>query len=81
MKTTAVRIYAIDWQRLKKIKASKGFPNYAETVGYVLLKFPEMIEEKKQEKGINPCKPPAPIIDADKANKDFLQLGGGRCEV
>jgi len=56
-KTTVVSIFTYDWEKLKKIKASKGFPNYAETVGYILQKFPEMIPVEQPEKI-------APVIDA-----------------
>ena len=69
MKKTTIGIFTVDWERLKKIKAKHGFPNYAETVGYVLQKFPEMIVE---EKGIVPApvEKIAPIVDAEKAQKE-----------
>jgi hypothetical protein len=75
-KTTVVSIFTQDWERLKKIKAKYGFPNYAETVGYVLQKFPEMISGDN----IVPKKL-SQIIDAEKMqlaptkNNQFVQLG------
>ena len=59
-KTTVVSVFTYDWEKLKKIKASKGFPNYAETVGYILQKFPEMIPAEQPKKI-------APVIDAEKS--------------
>lgn len=71
-KIALVRVFAVDWEKLKKIKANKGFPNYAETVGYVLQKFPEMIDG---EKGINPTPvKKIQVIDPNRG-KDFVQIG------
>ena len=71
-KTTVVKIFTIDWEKLKKIKTKHGFPNYAETVGYILQKFPEMIDG---EKGINPAPlKKIQVIDPNRG-KDFVQLG------
>jgi hypothetical protein len=83
-KTVLVRVFKADWEKLKKIKLSKGFPNYAETVGYVLQKFPEMIPVEFEPKrlseliaGKKEAGSASPIIDAEKLqNKQFVQLGG-----
>ena len=44
---TTVTVFTVDWEKLKNIKTKHGFPNYAETVGYVLQKFPEMIQKEE----------------------------------
>lgn len=83
-KTTVVSIFTSDWEKLKKIKLSKEFPNYAETVGYVLQKFPEMIPVEFEPKRLSEliaskkeAGSASPIIDAEKLqNKQFVQLGG-----
>jgi hypothetical protein len=76
-KKTTIQIFSVDWEKLKKIKAAKDFPNYAETVGYVLQKYPEMIPveikpnatfrtaaELLKEKQLAPTK-----------NNQFIQIG------
>lgn len=72
MKKTTVTVFTVDWEKLKKIKSKHGFPNYAETVGYVLQKFPEMI--------VSTEKPAAPQAPAIVGRPDFIQIGGGRCD-
>ena len=73
------QFYLFYWEKLKKIKTKHGFPNYAETVGYVLQKFPEMIENTQK-----PAAPQAPAIVKPESVKEFVQLGeisGGRCDL
>jgi len=63
---TVVRVYVEDWKKLKNIKSKHNFPNYAETVGYILQKFPEMIVVQGEPMHIIAGNASSPIIDADQ---------------